>query len=161
MVTTRLVEGGGPATLSVAWVKSLLHQMNFSKRRGLIKSRIAPDDLEEVKKSFLSEIVETAAMNDVPEDLIFNWDQIGINLIPGALWTTDKKGKKQIEIVGLQDKRQITAVMCGSIIGEILPPQLIYEGKTARCHPQIPFPHNWIIIIIVITGSTRKLCYSI
>ena len=77
--------------------------------------------------------------NDVPKDLIFNWDQTGINLVSGALWTMDKKGKKQVEITGLHVKRQITAVMCGSIIGEILPPQLIYGGKTARCHQQSLF----------------------
>ena len=145
MDRTRLAECGGPATLSAAWEKSLLHRMNFTKRRGSTKSRIAPNNLKEVKKSFVSEIVETVAMNDVPEDLIFNGDQTGINLVLGALWTMDKKGKKQIKIAGLQDKRQITAVMCGSIIGEILPPQLIYVGKTARCHPRISFPHNWVI----------------
>ena len=82
---------------------------------------------------------------DVPEDFIFNWDQTGINLVPGALWTMDKKGKKWIKIAGLQDKRQITAAMCGNIIGEILPPQLIYGGKTARCHPRSSFSHNWVI----------------
>ena len=35
--------------------------------------------------------------------------------------------------------------MCGSIVGEILPPQLMCGGKTARCHPRISFPHNWVI----------------
>ena len=145
MDRTRLAECGGPATLSVAWAKSLLHRMNFTKRRGSTKSGMTPNDLEKLRKTFLSEIVETVAMNDVPEDLIFNWDQTGINLVPGALWTMDKKGNKWIKIAGLQDKRQITAVICGSIIGEILPPQLIYGGKTAICHPQISFPHNWVI----------------
>ena len=57
----------------------------------------------------------------------------------------DKKGKKRIEINGLRDKRQITAVMCGSLVGEVLPPQLIYGGKTARCHPNFSFPSYWVI----------------
>ena len=39
-------------------------------------------------------------MNDVSEDLSFIWDQAGINLVPRALWTMDKKGKKQIKIAG-------------------------------------------------------------
>ena len=68
--------------------------MNFTKRRGSTKCIVAPDDLEEFKKSFLSEILETMEMNDVLEDLIFNWDQTDINFVPGALWTMDKKGKK-------------------------------------------------------------------
>ena len=33
-------------------------------------------------------------MNDVPEDFIFNWDQIDINLVPGGFGTMDKKRKK-------------------------------------------------------------------
>ena len=44
-------------------------------------------------------------MNKVPEDLIFNWDQTGINFVPGALWTVDKKGKSilKFKMAGLQD----------------------------------------------------------
>jgi len=57
----------------------------------------------------------------------------------------DKKGKKSIEIAGLQDKRQITAVLCGSFAGEFLPPQLIYGGKTKQCHPHYTFPADWVI----------------
>lgn len=56
-----------------------------------------------------------------------------------------QKGKKCIEINGLWDKRQITAVICGSLMGEVLPPQ-IYGGKTAtRCHPNFSFPSYWAI----------------
>ena len=58
------------------------------------------------------DILESMSMNDIPEDLIFNWDQMGFNLVPGALWTMDKKGKKHTEINGLQDKHQITGLFC-------------------------------------------------
>ena len=116
--------------------------MNFTKRRG---SRLPPEDLVQAKQNFLSDILESVTMNDIPEDLIFNWDQTGINLVPGSLWTMDKNGKRCIKINGLQDKRQITAVLCGTLVGEVLPPQLIYGGKTARCHPNFSFPSNWVI----------------
>ena len=46
------------------------------------------------------------------------------------------KGTKRIEIVGISDKRQITALFPG----ESLPLQLIYQGKTAACLPQFKFP---------------------
>ena len=103
---------------------------------------MAPNNFEEVKETFLSEIMETKEMNDIPGDLIFNWDQTGINLVPGALWTMDKKGNKWIAITGLQDKRQITAVIYGNMMGEILPPPHIYGGKTGRYHPKISFPDD-------------------
>ena len=102
---SRLAKNGRPATLSVPWGKSLLHRMNFTKRRGSTKGGIPPDDLEDARRTFLTDIVETVALNDIPGELIFNWDQTGINLSPGTKWTMDKKGKKRIEIAGLQDKR--------------------------------------------------------
>jgi len=142
---TRLVKYGGPATLSIPWAKSLLKRMDFTKRRVTTKSNPPRDDFEEVKASFLSEIIETVDMNDVPPELIFNWDQTGINLVPTALWTMDKRGKKRIAIEGYQDKRQITCVMCGCLTGELLPVQLIYAGKTNRCHPAYEFPKDWLI----------------
>jgi len=41
-----------------------------------------------------------------------------------------ERGSKRVELIGLSDKRQITAVSCGNLMGEFLPVQLIYQGKT-------------------------------
>ncbi len=38
-----------------------------------------------------------------------------------------------------------TAVFCGSMVGDFLPPQLIYQGKTSHCHPKYNFPLDWSI----------------
>ena len=111
MEASRLAKNGGPATLSVPWAKSLLKRIDFRKRRrGTTKSGTTPEDLDSIKKTFLSEVVETVDMNDIPGESIFNWEQTGVNLVPGALWTMDKRGKKRIDIAGFKDKRQITAV---------------------------------------------------
>lgn len=40
-----------------------------------------------------------------------------------------------MEIVGLEDKKQITALLTCSMSGELLPPQLLYQGKTQQCTP--------------------------
>jgi len=52
----------------------------------------------------------------------------------------DKQREKQIDNSDseLKDKRQIT----GTFMGEVLPPQVIYEGKTDRCHTPLDFPHD-------------------
>ncbi len=65
--------------------------------------------------------------------------------MPSSTWTMDAKGSKRVEIVGVDGKRLITAVFCGSLIGEFLPVQLIYSGKTNRCHPRYQFPLDWDI----------------
>ena len=57
----------------------------------------------------------------------------------------EKEGSKRVEIVGVDDKRQITAVFAGSLAGDFLPPQLIYKGTTNRCHLTVQFPAKWHI----------------
>ena len=38
----------------------------------------------------------------------------------------ETRGAKRDEIAGLNDKRQITAVFCGTLTGTFLPVQLVY-----------------------------------
>ena len=54
-------------------------------------------------------------------ELILNWDQTGIKMIPSSGWTMDQQGVKRVEIRGVNDKRNITAVFCGSLSGDFLP----------------------------------------
>lgn len=47
---------------------------------------------------------------------------------------------------GRNDKRQITMVASITSNGDCLPPQLIYSGKTDRCHPKnVIFDDDWLI----------------
>jgi hypothetical protein len=48
-------------------------------------------------------------------------------------------------ITGLEDKRQITALLSCIMSGNLLPPQLLYQGKTANCHHKVDFPEEWDI----------------
>ena len=57
----------------------------------------------------------------------------------------EQRGARRVEMIGINDKRQITAVFCGNLLGDFLPVQLIYKGKTSRCHPQFAFPADWHI----------------
>ena len=68
----------------------------------------------------------------MPSDLILNWDHTGINVVPGSQWTMEAKGSKRVEAVGVNDKRQITAVLCAALSGGLLPLQLIHQGNYAR-----------------------------
>ena len=52
----------------------------------------------------------------------------------------ETEGLKRIEVAGKDDKRQITAVFGASMEGDFLPVQLVYQGKTTRCLPQVEFP---------------------
>ena len=77
---------------------------------------------------------------EIPPELIINWDQTGICFVSSSSWTMEEKGVKRVEVVRQSDKQQITAVFAGVILGDFLPLQLVYKGKTSRCHPNYEFP---------------------
>ena len=100
---------------------------------------------EELQEEFLADIKAEVLMNDVPPSLILNWDQTAIKLVPTGEWTMHRAKDRVIAIASSGDKRQITAVLGVTLTGEYLPPQLIYQGKTLRCHPKVSFPQEWDI----------------
>ena len=86
-------------------------------------------------------------MEEIPPELIINWDQTDINLVTSSSWTMEQQGSQRVEMVGTNNKRQTTAVFAVEVrmSGDFLPVQLIYYGKTPRCHPHFQFPSEWDI----------------
>ena len=117
--------------------------MGFVNRRASTKAKVSIENFEAVKEQFLIDIKAVVEMEDISFDLILNWDQTGVHYVPGGSWTMEKEGSKKVEIAGIDDKHQITAVFTGSLTEDFLPPQLIYKGTTQRCLPTIQFPPNW------------------
>ena len=76
-----LVENGGLLKLMKNWAKSLLHN-----------------------KQFLFDIMATVEMQEIPPELIINWDQTGIKIIPVSSWTMEERGTKRFEIACVDDK---------------------------------------------------------
>ena len=123
----------------------MLHRIGFVKRRASTKAKVTVEDFEEKKDQFLLDIKAVVTLEDIPFDLVINWDQTGMHYVPVSSWTMAKEGSKRVEICGMDDKRQITAVFGCNMIGEFLPVQLIYKGKTDKCHPSFQFPSDWNI----------------
>lgn len=140
----RLVENGGHIKLNRHWAYGFFQRMGFVQRKPTTaKSKFIVENFAAKKKEFLDDLVTTVEMEEIPAKLILNWDQTGIRLVPSSTWTMEQRGIKRVEMVGQNDKRRITAVFCGSIQGDFLPVQVIYKGKTMRCHPHFEFPPGW------------------
>ena len=138
-----LVEFGGHVQLTRDWAYSLLSRMKFVKRKcTTAKSKQSTTEFERLKKNFLDQLKTTVIMEGIPIELILNWDQTGIKIVPSSLWTMDSGGSKWVEIIGGSDKCQIAALFCCSLVGDFLPIQVIYKGKTSRCHPKFKFPSD-------------------
>ena len=62
------------------------------------KSKQSDADFAMLKKSFLEDIF---TMEDVPPELILNWDQTGIKLVPSSSWTMALRGSGRVEMTGV------------------------------------------------------------
>ena len=142
----KLVKNGGHIELNRHWAYSLYKRMGFVQRKPTTsKGKYSLENFHSLKRSFLDDVVATVEIEEIPPELILNWDQTGIQLVPSTSWSIEQKGVKRVEVVGQNDKRQVTAVLCGTIVGDLLPLQIIYEGSTNRCHPKYAFPSGWHI----------------
>ena len=71
---------GGPIVLTKSWAKSLL-QRRFIKRRASSKGKVSAANFQLLKEQFLFDIEMIIDMEDIPADLVLNWDQTGIHYI--------------------------------------------------------------------------------
>ena len=136
---------GGHIDITKHWAQSFLNRMGYVKRRASSKAKVSPEKFNEMKAQFLFDVKTIVVMEDIPADLIINWDHTGLNYVPVSNWTMAAQGSKRVEIGGIDDKRQITAVFAGTMSGLFLPPQIIYQGKTTKCLPPVKFPDSWHI----------------
>ena len=74
--------------------------MGFVKRRANTKVKVTVEHFDELKKLFLLEFNNVVEMDEVPAELIINWDQTGINYIPVSSWTMEEEGSKRVQVVG-------------------------------------------------------------
>ena len=125
----KLFEYGGHIKLNRSWAYSLFGRMGLVQRKPTTsKSRMDGTDFATQKKAFLDDLVTTVEIEEISSELIVNWDQTGIRLVPVSSTTTEQRGVKSVEVFGQNDKRLITALFCESLLGDFLPLQLIYKG---------------------------------
>ena len=54
--------------------------------------------------------MSTVEMEEILPELILNWDQMGIKIVPSNTWTMDRQSSRRVEAAEANDKRLITAV---------------------------------------------------
>ena len=137
----------GHILITKDWAKNLLSRMGFVKRRASTKAKVSVEDFQEKKEQFVLDIKTVVTIEDIPLDLIINWDQTGMQYAPVSAWTMEKEGSKRLEISAIDDKRQITAVFGCSMTGNFLPVQstTCVPGKNRESNPSFMFPLDWDI----------------
>ena len=72
---------------------------------------------------------------DISAAFVLNADQMGLMLLQSRNRTWVEKGKKSVGVLAGGDKCQITALTLVSADRELIIIQLVFGGKTSRCHP--------------------------
>jgi hypothetical protein len=81
-------------------------------------------------------VVALCKTEGIPPELVCNSDQTTIHLRPSTEQTYEVKGVKEVKCLGKDDKRQITAVVSSTASGELVPLQLVFQGKTEAVVPK-------------------------
>ena len=84
--------------------------MEFVQRRATIEHVPNLHNFDDLRDQYLLDIKAVVQLEEIPDNLIINWDQTGVNYVLVSEWTMSKEGSKRVEVVGLKDKRQITAI---------------------------------------------------
>lgn len=90
---------GGHIEISKAWAKHFMDHIGYSKRRVTTKASVSDVDFAALKAQFLFDIATVAAMEEIPQSLIINWDHTGINYVPVSNWTMAPTGSKRLGIM--------------------------------------------------------------
>ena len=118
--------------------------MRFYKRNDLC-TRVATTKMREELPAQYEEKVERfkyiLSLNihdhQVPDALILNMDETNTMFVPQIPRTRCKKGTRRVRLVGVgKDKAQVTTSPTVNAEGDVVSPtQIIFGGKTKRCHP--------------------------
>ena len=88
------------------------------KRKCSNAGNVSVSYFEELKEVFLADITAAVVFNKIQDELILNWDQTALLLVPPGQWTMHQAGGKVVPITHCDDKWQITAVFAASMAGE-------------------------------------------
>jgi len=94
--------------------------MEFVTRKATTKAaKNSSKDFEQIKKNYLLDTEVVVAMDEIPVELIVNFNQTGIHYVPMSDWMMVEEGAKRVELVGQDDKRQLTAAFAGVFVSTL------------------------------------------
>ena len=107
---TLLAEYGGHVHITWDWARSLLRRMGYVRGKATTKAnlQLPEDKFQQIKASFLQQIVALVKAYSIPPELFITLDETGIKLVPVGDWSLAPEGSRRVEVAGLGDKRQIT-----------------------------------------------------
>ena len=98
---SKLSYNGGHIEITKSWAKSFLQRIGFVKRKCSTSGKISVAQFDKLKEVFLADVAAEVLINDIPENLIINWDQTGLSIVPTEGWTMEIEGAKLFQLAAV------------------------------------------------------------
>ena len=74
--------------------------MGFVQRRGSTqtKAQLSDQQISRMKQTYLTQVSGMVKAHKIPPELVINWDQAGVKLIPSQSWTMEEQGSTRVEL---------------------------------------------------------------
>ena len=68
------------------------------KRFHQTKAKLSDEQISKLKPTYLSQIEGMVKAHNIPSELVINWDQAGVKVVPSQNWTMEQQGACRVEI---------------------------------------------------------------
>ena len=68
--------------------------MGFVKRKATTKAKVSVENFAELRSDYLLKIKNVTATDEIPGELVINFDQTALNIVPTSNWTMEAEGSK-------------------------------------------------------------------
>jgi hypothetical protein len=129
-------------SISRRWCRSWLkRRLGWSYKKATTSGQKLPAQWQERVREMKLRVAATVDSHHITHPcFIINWDQTAVLLVQSQKYTYHHIKEKQVPVAGLEEKRQITAVVAGALSGELLPLQLIFAGQDRNAKQQKAVP---------------------
>ena len=104
--TNLLACNRGSTDVTKEWARYVLQRIGMVKHRVNTKAKVTVEDFwwaQEIVSTGYSKYCSDGWSGSSDNNYPCNWDQTGINYVPGSNWTMKQVGSNQIEIIGKEN----------------------------------------------------------
>ena len=129
------------------WARQFKERHNLARGKKTSLRQKLPFQLESKISSFYSECARFLKIGKYPLPLIGNMDQTPVFFDMVSEKLLVQKGQKSVTIwTSGSEKRHVTVVHTAAADGYILPPMIIFRGKTNKTIKDIEVPEGSVIV---------------
>ena len=96
-----LTRNGGHVTLTRGWTFFPFEANAASNRKPQLRLKLSNGQLEQRRRKCLLNISGMVRVKRIPDELILNCDQRGLNLVPPRKWTLEKVSASKVDAGGM------------------------------------------------------------